>query len=63
MAIKSVLISPEDFTGEFPVTPQTAAMWRFNEPSPDGNNSLADASGHGRRIVVSGWSGTDDTSA
>ena len=58
MSIRSILSAPAEFTGEFPITPQTRAMWRFNEASPDGNTSLADASGHNRRLVVSGWSGT-----
>jgi len=31
MAIKSILTSQEDFTGEFPVTSRTSALWRFNE--------------------------------
>lgn len=58
MAIKTVLTSQEDFTGEFPLSSRTAVLWRFNEAEPDGNLRLTDASGHGRDFVVSGWSGT-----
>lgn len=58
MAIKSILTTQEDFTGEFPITEHTSAMWRFNESEPDSNSQLADSSGNGRRLTVSGWSGT-----
>jgi len=58
MAIKSILTNQEDFTGEFPVTARTSALWRFNESAPDGNLRLLDSSGHGRHFTVSGWSGT-----
>ncbi len=58
MAVKSVLTTQEDFTGEIPVTENTAAMWRFNEASPDSNTRLMDSSGNGRHLTVSGWSGT-----
>jgi len=47
MAIKSILTSQEDFTGEFPVTSRTSALWRFNEKTPDENLQLMDSSGHG----------------
>jgi phage minor structural protein len=58
LAIKSILTTQEDFTGEFPITEQTVAMWRFNESEPDSNSQLADSSGNGRHLTVSGWSGT-----
>ncbi|ABZ85480.1 phage minor structural protein, n-terminal [Heliomicrobium modesticaldum Ice1] len=58
MAVKSVLTNQTDFTGEIPVTKNTSALWRFNEPQPDGNMQLADSSGNGRHLTVSGWSGT-----
>lgn len=58
MAIKSILTTQEDFTGEFPITEHTSAMWRFNESAPDSNSQLADSSGNGRHLTVSGWSGT-----
>lgn len=58
MAIKSVLTSQTDFSGEFPVSENTLALWRFNESAPDTDTKLADASGHGRRLFISGWSGT-----
>lgn len=48
MAIKSILTSQTDFTGEFPVSENTLALWRFNEAAPDSDTKLADASGHGR---------------
>lgn len=57
MAIKSVLTSQEDFTGEFPATSRMSALWRFNESAPDSNLRLLDSSGHGRHFTVSGWSG------
>ena len=57
MAIKSILTNQEDFTGEFPVTERTSALWRFNESAPDGGLRLLDSSGHGRHFTVSGWSG------
>lgn len=58
MAIKSVLTSQTDFSGEFPVSENTLALWRFNESAPDTDTRLDDASGHGRRLFISGWSGT-----
>ena len=58
MAIKSILTSQTDFTGEFPVSEKTVALWRFNEAAPDSNNMLTDDSGHNRNFFVSGWSGT-----
>ena len=57
LAIKSVLAKQEDFTGEFQVTEQTAAMWRFNEAAPDSETALADCSGKNRRLIISGWGG------
>ena len=58
MAVKSILTTQTDFTGEIPVTDKTSALWRFNESAPDANLMLADAAGFGRHLVVSGWSGT-----
>lgn len=58
MAVKSILTKQEDFTGEFPITEQTAAMWRFNEAAPDSEQRLMDSSGRGRHLKISGWSGT-----
>jgi phage minor structural protein len=58
VAIKSILTSQADFTGEFPASENTLALWRFNESAPDSDTKLADASGHGRRILISGWNGT-----
>jgi len=58
MAVKSILTTQTDFTGEFPVSENTLALWRFNETAPDSDTKLADASGHNRRFLISGWSGT-----
>lgn len=58
MAIKSILTTQTDFTGEFPISENTLALWRFNESAPDADTKLADSSGHGRRVLISGWSGT-----
>lgn len=58
MAVRSILTSQEDFTGEYPVTERTSALWRFNESAPDSNTQLRDSSGHGRHFTISGWSGT-----
>lgn len=58
MAVKSILTTQEDFTGEIPVTENTAAIWRFNEAAPDSSTRLMDSSGNGRNLTVSGWSGT-----
>jgi len=57
MAVKSILTTQEDFTGEFPVTEKTAAIWRFNESAPDSQTRLMDSSGKGRHVTISGWSG------
>lgn len=58
MAVKSILTTQEDFTGEILITENTAAMWRFNEAAPDSSTRLMDSSGNGRHLTVSGWSGT-----
>ena len=58
MAVKSILTSQTDFTGEIPATEKTSALWRFNESTPDSNTRLADSSANGRHFTVSGWSGT-----
>jgi hypothetical protein len=56
--IKSILTSQTDFTGEFSVSENTLALWRFNEAAPDADTKLMDSSGHGRHVLVSGWNGT-----
>ena len=58
MAVKSILTTQEDFTGEFPITEKTSAMWRFNESETDSDTMLIDSSGKGRRLSISGWEGT-----
>ena len=61
MALKSILTLQEDFTGEFPITAHTSAMWRFNESEPNSSLQLIDSSGNGRHLTVSGWAGTTAT--
>ena len=46
MAVKSILTSQTDFTGEIPVTEKTSALWRFNESTPDSDTRLTDSSGN-----------------
>lgn len=61
MALKTILNTQIDFTGEFPVEYAKDGLWRFNESAPDGNTELADSSGNGRNMYISGWSGTTAT--
>ena len=58
MAVKSILTTQEDFTGEFPAECAASGLWRFNEAEPDSNNRLMDSSGNGRDFTVAHWSGT-----
>lgn len=58
MALKTILNTQTDFTGEFPVQYAKSGLWRFNESAPDEYTELADSSGNGRNMYVSGWSGT-----
>ena len=58
MAVKSTLSRQTDFTGEFPAEYAKDGLWRFNENAPDEDTELADSSGKGRKMFVSGWSGT-----
>lgn len=61
MSVALTLNKQEHFTGEFPVTPQTGAMWRFNEATPmvvDGANYMLDSSGKVRHLEVKNWSNT-----
>ena len=58
MAVKSTLNKQTDFTGEFPAEYAKDGLWRFNENSPDADTMLSDTSGRGRKMFVSGWSGT-----
>ena len=62
MAVKSILTKQEDFTGEFPITEQTGAMWRFNEIQPNADTRLLDSSANNRHIKISGWGGTSTAS-
>lgn len=58
MALKTILNTQADFTGEFPAEYAKDGLWRFNESAPDENTELADSSGNDRNMYVSGWSGT-----
>jgi phage minor structural protein len=60
MAIKSILSSQIDFTGEVTVTSKTAALWRMNESasSSSGAPEMVDASGNYRSMTITNWSGT-----
>ena len=57
MAIKSVVTSQTDFTGEFPIHDETVALWRFNESQPD-DDHLKDSSMNNHHFTISNWSGT-----
>ena len=58
MGLQAVLKAQTDFTGEFPVEYAKDGLWRFNENAPDADTELSDSSGKGRKMFVSGWSGT-----
>lgn len=58
MAMKIMLTSQEDFTGEYPSAWAASGLWRFNESAPDSNTRLADSSLHGRDFTVVNLSGT-----
>ena len=59
MAVKSILTSQTDFSGEIPVNPNTASLWHINEYSGDDTApTLVDASGHDRNLHITNWIGT-----
>lgn len=58
MGLRLILDKQTDFTGEFPEEYAKDGLWRFNEAAPDADTMLADSSGRGRKMFVSGWSGT-----
>ena len=58
MGLQAVLKAQTDFTGEFPMEYAKDGLWRFNENAPDADTELIDSSGKGRKMFVSGWSGT-----
>ena len=58
MAVKSILTSQTDFTGEFPYIDGMSGLWRFNESAPDADNMLLDSSGNDRKMLIVNWSGT-----
>jgi phage minor structural protein len=58
VAVKSILTSQTDFTGEFPYIDGMSGLWRFNESAPDADNMLLDSSGNDRKMLIVNWSGT-----
>lgn len=58
MAVKSILTTQSDFTGEFPITENTTAMWRMNEEDPTDNLYLADSTSNNRSLEIANWVGT-----
>jgi phage minor structural protein len=58
VAVKSILTSQTDFTGEFPYIDGMSGLWRFNESAPDTDNMLLDSSGNDRKMLIVNWSGT-----
>ncbi len=58
MAVKSILTSQTDFTGEFPYIEGMSGLWRFNESAPDADDKLIDSSGNDRKMTIINWSGT-----
>ena len=58
MAVKSILTSQTDFTGEFPYIEGMSGLWRFNESAPDADDMLLDSSGNDRKMLIVNWSGT-----
>ena len=58
MGLQVILNTQTDFTGEFPVEYAKDGLWRFNDSAPDADMMAADSSGKGRKMFVSGWSGT-----
>ncbi|MCM1333776.1 MAG: phage tail protein [Bacteroides sp.] len=58
MAVRSVLTTQEDFTGEFPKDCARSGLWRMNETSPektDGEYFLSDSSGQNRNAKIHRW--------
>ena len=52
MAIKSVVTSQTDFTGEFPIHDETVALWRFNESQPN-ESQLIDSGTNNHHFTIS----------
>ena len=61
MAIRSVLTSQMDFTGEFPVSNKTAGLWRFNQSTVNEDIKIPDETLFKRDFFVSGWLDTSAT--
>ncbi len=58
MALKTILNTQTDFTGEFPAEYAKDGLWRFNEAKPDSDDMLLDSSGKGRKMYIHNWNGT-----
>jgi len=58
VALKKILNTQPDFTGEFPAEYAKSGLWRFNESTVDDNDSVSDSSGCGRSLKFINWSGT-----
>ena len=58
MALRSILNTQTDFTGEFPAGYAKDGLWRFNDAAPDADTMLSDSSGRNRRMFINKWSGT-----
>ncbi|MCM1497136.1 MAG: phage tail protein [Clostridium sp.] len=61
MALKIILNTQTDFTGEFPTEYAKDGLWRFNEAEPDADDMLLDSSGMDRKMYIHNWSGTTAT--
>lgn len=58
MALKTILNTQSDFTGEFPVQHAKSGLWRFNESDVDEDDCVSDSSGCGRSVYINKWHGT-----
>lgn len=57
MAVKSIVTTQEDFTGEFPKRSNISALWKLNEANLEAGY-LADSSGKNRHVQIMNASGT-----
>ena len=49
MALKAILNTQSDFTGEFPAEYAKSGLWRFNGPDVDEDDCVSDSSGCDRK--------------
>lgn len=61
MALKTILNTQSDFTGEFPSEYAKSGLWRFNEASVDEDDCVSDSSGRSRKAYINKWHGTTAT--